>query len=119
MQKEKTENNSKLTLAIILIVIGAIWLFKEAGFNHLLPWSLSHPLSLIPVHISRMIFSWQVILILVGLALIAGNRNGWPLIILGGIFLLPKIFLLPAFSLALMLPIVLIVLGIVMIIKKN
>lgn len=121
MEKESTQKeNSRIVLAFVLIAIGVLWMLKRMGIYFEIPViHLKH--LIIPVrHIfsgwGHFIFSWQVVLILVGLILMAGKRPaGIVLIIVGGIFLLPKILLFPPFSISYVLPVVLIGAGVVMI----
>jgi hypothetical protein len=118
MKKENSENGSKITLAVILIVIGMIWLFGVLNIHFHLG-EIFRPVWLVFSKLGGFIFSWPVILILVGLILMAGNRSGgWILIIIGGIFLLPKIFLFPAFPVSIVLPLALILFGGLLIIRR-
>ncbi|HPT31615.1 MAG TPA: hypothetical protein PLW67_07220, partial [Prolixibacteraceae bacterium] len=118
MENGKTENGSKITLAVILIVVGIIWLFGQLGIQlHLAEFF--QPFGMIFGKIGHLVFSWPMILILIGLILLAGNRNGgWILIILGGIFLLPRIFLIPSFPVSIIFPLLLILAGGALIIRR-
>lgn len=121
MEKESTQKeNSRIVLAFVLIAIGVLWMLKRMGIYFEIPViHLKH--LIIPVRhlfndLGHFLFSWQVVLILVGLILMAGKRSsGIVLIIVGGIFLLPKILLFPPFSITYVLPAVLIAAGVVMI----
>ncbi len=116
--KNTTEDRSKLLLAVLLIFFGLLWLLKILGV-HLHMENLFHPLQLIFSRLGRVIFSWPMILVLVGLILLAGKRSGgWILIVLGGIFLLPRIFHIPGFSLSVIAPLILIIAGAALIIKR-
>ena len=111
MKKENSENGSKLTLAVILIVIGMFWLFGLLNIHFHLG-EFFRPVWMVFSKVGGVIFSWPVILVLIGLVLIAGKRSGgWILIILGGIFLLPKIFLFPVFPVSIIFPLALILIG--------
>ena len=118
MEREKSENSSKITLAVILIVVGIIWLFGQLNI-HLHLGELFRPIQMVFGKIGHLVFSWPMIMILIGLILIAGNRSGgWILIILGGIFLLPRIFLIPPFPASIIFPLFLILAGGALIIRR-
>jgi predicted membrane protein len=60
-----------------------------------------------------------MVLIIVGLILFAGKRSsGTVLMIIGSIFLIPKIFALPALSISFLLPAILVGIGISMVLKR-
>lgn len=60
-----------------------------------------------------------MVLILVGLILMAGKRSsGIVLIVIGGIFLLPKLFIVPGLTFSMFFPVLLVGLGIAMIVKR-
>ena len=123
METTKQKENSGQTLAIILIVIGAVWILGKIGVF----LSLHNVLSDIVFsfrnvfhEIPSFIFSWTVILIIVGLVLMAGNRkSGIALIIIGGILLLPKILLFPGLTISLLVPAILVGVGVSMILKHE
>ena len=118
MEKVKSESGSRLTFAVILIVIGILWLLGQLNI-HLHLRELFMPFQVIFGKIGHLVFSWPVILILIGLILLAGNRSGgWILIILGGIFLLPRIFLIPSFPVSIIFPLFLILAGGALIIRR-
>ncbi len=123
METTKQKENSGQTLAIILIVIGAVWILGKIGVF----LSLHNVLSDIVFSfrnvfhtIPSIIFSWPIILIIVGLILMAGNRkSGIALIIIGGILLLPKILLFPGLTISLLVPAILVGVGVSMILKHE
>lgn len=118
MEKEDTENRSKAVLAVILIVVGIFWLLGQLNLHFHLD-TIFRPFVNLFGQVGKVLFSWPMILVVVGLLLVAGNRQGgWILVVLGGIFLLPKIFLFPGFSLSLVLPALLIIAGIVLLVRK-
>jgi hypothetical protein len=118
MKKENSENGSKTTLAVILIVIGMFWLLGALNIHFYLG-EIFRPVWMVFSKVGVVIFSWPVIIILVGLVLIAGKRSGgWILIIIGGLFLLPKIFLFPAFPVSIIFPLALILFGGLLIIRR-
>ncbi|MBN1821089.1 MAG: hypothetical protein JXR31_12395 [Prolixibacteraceae bacterium] len=117
------KNNSKGLLAFILIFVGAIWLIRQLGIYNYFPdlhiYNIFHPMQNVLHKIWHLVFSWPVILIIIGLILLAGKRSsgGLILIIIGGLFLLPKIFILPGITAVLIFPFVLIGLGVALIAK--
>lgn len=118
MKKENSENSSKITLAVILIIVGIFWLFGQLSI-HLHLEEIFRPLWPLFSKAGSLIFSWPMILVLIGLILIAGNRSGgWILIFLGGVFLLPKIFLIPAFPVSIIFPLALILAGGMLIVRR-
>jgi hypothetical protein len=118
MEKEMKDNSSKKTLAVILIAIGMLWLIGTLNIHFYLD-EFFRPVWLAFSKIGRVIFSWPMILVLVGLILIAGKRSGgWILVILGGLFLLPRIFLFPAIPASVIFPLALILVGGMMIIRR-
>ncbi|NQU87082.1 MAG: hypothetical protein HQ541_15100 [Mariniphaga sp.] len=117
----ESKNNSKGLLAFILIFIGSLWLLKQLGIYINFPnfhfHDFFHPFRNAFHNFWHLIFSWQTILIIVGLILLAGKRStgGLILIIIGGLFLLPQIFILPGITAVLIFPIVLIGIGVALI----
>lgn len=115
------KDNSRLVLAIVLIAVGCLWLLRKIGFYIEFPAIHLHDF-LFPVFNlfngwGDFLFSWQVIFIVIGLLLLAGKRSGGLiLIVIGGIFLLPKIIFFPL-TLSFILPALLIGVGIVMVVK--
>ena len=123
MEKEKRNDNSRIVLAFIFIGIGIIWILRQLGFYFNLlhiNWSLIfEPFWLVTSRISQFIFSWQMILIIIGLILLAGKRSaGIVFILVGGIFMLPKIFFFPWLSMSMLLPLVLIGIGIAIVVRR-
>jgi len=120
---EKANKNSNIILAVILIVIGGLWLLRQLGIYIDLPrihlQDLFFPIRNLFRDFWHFVFSWQIILIVIGLILLAGKRStgGLVLIIIGGLFLLPEIFYIPGFTAALILPVVLIGVGVALIVK--
>jgi hypothetical protein len=119
----ESNKNSNSILAIILIVLGGLWLLRQLGiyfdfpqlhFSHLI-----FPFRNFFYGYGHFIFSWPVILIIIGLILLAGKRttSGTVLVVIGGLFLLPKIFIVPGLTIALIFPIILIGIGIALIVR--
>lgn len=122
MEREIKKNNSRLVFAVVLILLGFVWLIhKAAPFFNLIGIqfkNLFFPFRQIFAEWGSFLFSWQIVLILVGLILLAGKRlAGIILIVLGGLFLAPKILLFPQFTLSFLVPVILIGAGIALIAK--
>lgn len=116
-QQVQTNDNSKKVLAIFLIIFGFLWIIKQSGifigFPYLPIHHLFAPVSKIFSGLSHLLFSWPMVLIFVGLVLMAGKRaGGVVLLIIGGIFILPKIFAFSGAVFMLFLPLILIGVGI-------
>jgi hypothetical protein len=94
MQKK---DDSTMIMAVVLIAVGMLWLLRQLGdfplftglhFHHLFT-PFRHMFS----GIGSILFSWQLILIITGIILIAGRRSaGIVLVALGSIFLLYQNF---------------------------
>jgi hypothetical protein len=118
MQKDTTENRSKSVFAIILIAIGLIWMLRVFGL-HLHLENIWRPFMMLFTRVGSVIFSWPMILLIIGLILLAGKRSGgWILIVIGGIYLIPRIFNFPDFSFSIIAPLILVFAGLALIIKR-
>jgi hypothetical protein len=118
MPKEQKQDNSKVVIAFILIAIGALWTLKELGIHFNFEQLLA-PFTWIFSKIGRIIFSWPMILLVIGLILVSGkNTGGWILVGLGGFFLIPRIFALPGFSFSLIFPLAVLFTGLLLIMRK-
>lgn len=120
MENEQQKDNSKVILALILIVIGIFWALKMIGVHFEIPrlvWqNVFYPVRHMFHTIGHFIFSWPMILIVIGLLLMAGKRTiGLVLVIVGGIFIIPKLFFFPGLSLSFALPVLLIGIGVAMV----
>lgn len=120
MQKISQENDSRNVLAIVLIVFGLLLVLKQSGVYFLNPFyhinNLFAPFRAAVHNIGHILFSWPSILILVGLVLMAGKRSaGLILLIIGGIFLIPKLFFVSGAVIVLLIPLMLIGLGIALV----
>ncbi len=123
MNEKPQNNNSKVVLAYVLIGIGIFWLLRKIGLffeiPHFYVQNILFPFKSVFHDLTRFIFSWQMVLIMVGLILMAGKRSaGIVLIVIGGIFLLPELFVLPGLTFSLFFPLILVGLGIALIIRK-
>lgn len=115
--QEQNKDQSRKVLAIVLIVFGFLWIARQTGIFYSFPFiHMNHvfmPVGRVFGSVAHLVFSWPVILILIGLVLMAGKRSGGVvLLIIGGIFLLPKLFLISGAMAILFLPLVLIAVGI-------
>jgi hypothetical protein len=122
MESEQKKDNSRVTLAIVLIVLGIAWLLHKTApaldFIGLQVKQLFIPFKHLFFNWGSFLFSWQMVLIIVGLVLLAGKRSfGIVLIVLGGLFLVPKIFVFPHIALSFILPVILIGAGVALITK--
>lgn len=123
MENKPQSNNSKVVLAWVLIGIGIIWILRKIGFYFDIPHfyfqNIFFPFKNIFHDLTHFLFSWQMVLIVVGLVLMAGKRSsGIVLIVVGGIFLLPKLFIVPGLTFSMFFPVLLVGLGIAMIVRK-
>ncbi len=123
MENKSENSNSRVVLAFVLIGIGSIWLLRKLGLHFELPQiflqNFFFPFKNMFHDLTHFIFSWQMILIIVGLILMAGKRSaGVVLIAIGGIFLLPRIFILPGFTFSMFFPVLLVGLGIALIARR-
>lgn len=121
MEDKKQNDNTRMVFAIALIVFGLIWILQKLGlyFNfHISISELLFPIKSFIHILPPFIFSWPMILIVVGLILLAGKRSGGiVLIVIGGFFILPKMFVLPGLTITFLFPVFLIAIGIAMVAK--
>lgn len=122
MESEQKKDNSRVTLAVILIILGMIWLVHKTApafeIMRLQFKQLFIPFGHWFANLGNFLFSWQMVLILIGLVLMAGKRSfGIVLIVLGGIFLAPEILVFPHITFSFILPVILIGAGVALIAK--
>jgi len=101
-------HNSRLGAGAILIVIGGIFLLDN--------------MDLIPFRVSRYMFSWQGILIIIGSIILITRPNktpGFILLAIGGFFLLPDILYIPGFNVRDWWPLILIAIGVMFILRQQ
>jgi predicted membrane protein len=85
MKHSHNENSNRLMIGLLLIVAGAILIVKKTT---MLPPGLDH-------FINDIVFSWQMLLIAIGLVVFTGSSNKTPGIVMmsvGGFFLLLELF---------------------------
>jgi len=123
MENKLEKNNSKVVLAWVLIGFGVIWILRKIGIYFDIPHfyfqNIFFPFRNMFHGLFNFIFSWQLVLIIVGLILMAGKRSsGIVLIVIGGIFMLPKLFFIPGLTFSMFLPVLLVGLGVAMIARR-
>lgn len=120
MEKVSQKQNSRETIALLLIGVGLFLILKKSGaFHH---FSFFHfdqifePIRNLFYHVTHFLFSWPMILIVIGLVLMAGKRSGGLiLLVIGAVFILPKIFVFSLGAIFILFPLLLIGLGIALI----
>ncbi|HNY01926.1 MAG TPA: DUF5668 domain-containing protein [Bacteroidales bacterium] len=98
----------KYVLGVIVIVAGILLLFSNTG---ILPYDIRH-----------IIFSWQMLLICIGIVSFFSSESRTPgtiLILIGTVFILPRIFDLPFNVWHLFWPMILIGIGVLMLFKRS
>jgi len=104
----KHTKKSKISVGILIVVFGSLWLLKNLGL-------LIDPLA-------HYLFSWQALLICIGfIGLFCKNKpnlGGLILIIIGGAFIATDFINLPIDAFHLIIPIIIITIGIFIIFKK-
>jgi len=105
---EERSPNRRFGFGLVLVLIGAVFLADNLG--------------LIPHNMVRHLFSWQGIMIFIGTVFLLTGKNktsGMVLIGIGGLFLFLEIFNRYWFSLGDMWPLALIVIGLVLIVRRQ
>lgn len=98
--------NSNTWVGIVLVALGGFFLFRNFDW--------------IPYWLPDYLFSWEMILIVVGVAmLITRRREGFIFLAIGGVFILNDIFYLPHFHMGNLWPIVLIIIGISLFMRRR
>ncbi|MCL1821486.1 MAG: hypothetical protein FWG22_01545 [Prolixibacteraceae bacterium] len=113
------KDSSSLVIAVILIIVGSFWILKEVGVN-INFFVLFEPFTRMFNKLGRIIFSWPMVLLIVGLILVANRKTvGWILAGLGGFFLLPLIFPKITFlTSGLFFPLAIIAVGVYIIVRR-
>ncbi len=105
-QIKRKRGNSALYTGLFIILLGVIWLLRKAG-----------------VHLPGWIFSWQMILIIIGVSIGVGNsfKNAasWILIGIGTIFLINDIYFIPYEVRQYFWPVLVIAIGLIIIFKPK
>ncbi len=98
----------KFVLGVIVIIAGILLLIEKTGF---LPYEIHH-----------VIFSWPMLLIAIGVVSFFSGESRTPgtiLIVIGGVFLLSRIFEVSFNVMHLGWPLILIVIGILILVKRS
>ena len=123
MENKPQKDNSRVVLAFVLIAVGVLWILRKLGFYIDFPtinWhGIFYPIRQFFHGWGHFIFSWQMILIIVGLILLAGKRSlGIVFIVVGGVFILPKVFYFPGLTFSFFIPVLLIGIGVAIVAKR-
>jgi len=103
-----SKQDKRLGVGIVFIFIGALFIFSNIG--------------LIPAAMKHYIFSWQMILIVIGLFTLAKNKNrtaGLVLVSIGVFFILPGMFGIPRIGLGKLWPLVFVAIGAYILVRRN
>jgi predicted membrane protein len=107
-----TETSNRLVIGVLLIIAGLILMLKKST---VLPEPLDH-------FIDDILFSWQMLLIAIGVITLIGSDNKTPGIVLisvGGFFLIPELFTDFFRSFNFFWPALFIVIGVVLLINSK
>ena len=105
---ESNRNFGRAIVGIVLILIGIMFVGRT--------------LDIIPIRFAHHIFSWQMILIVLGVIFITTRDNkstGWILLIIGLVFLLPDVVHVPYAVRRLFWPALLILFGVLIIVRST
>ncbi len=107
-EKRNSNPNKKLAFGFIVIIAGLMML----AFNfNIFPWDLKH-----------IFFSWQMLLIAIGVVSISNSESRTPgiiLILVGGFFLIPEMFDFHIAFIKLFWPVLLIAIGVMILVKRG
>jgi predicted membrane protein len=104
---ERRKSDKRFYFGVILIVVGVILILER--------------LNLIPESLVDVLFSWQMLLIGIGvLSLIGGNRTaGTILIVVGGTFMIPELITVPHEIRRIYWPLILVAIGISILMRQR
>lgn len=106
----QNSNQSRIIIGIIIVAIGAMLLLRNLNFFE-------------PFHYIHFVFSWKMILIVIGLILFFNSSNrssGIVLMAIGGFLLIPDILGVPYFHMwRVGLPVLLMVVGVLILFRKS
>ena len=109
---DKPHESNRFIIGILLVIAGFILILEKTT---VLPGPLDH-------FIDNIIFSWQMLLIVIGIITMTGSGNKTPgivLIAVGGFFLIPELFTDYFESFNFFWPALVIVIGVVMLINSR
>lgn len=104
---ESNRSLGRAIIGIVLILIGIAFIGKTLDF--------------FPHHITRHVFSWEMILIVLGVIFITTRENkttGWILLAIGLVFLIPDVVYIPHSVRRLFWPAILIIVGLLIIFRS-
>lgn len=102
----RESRNKRAWLGIVLLIVGIVYLVDN--------------LNLIPFYIPYYFFSWEMLFIVIGFAmLITGKRAGFVFLIIGGFFILPDILYIPGWYMRNWWPLILIIIGVYLLMRKG
>ncbi|MCK9422330.1 MAG: cell wall-active antibiotics response protein [Bacteroidales bacterium] len=107
VKHEESRQIKKYTLGVIVIIAGLLLLLVNTGF---LPYEFQH-----------ILISWQMLLIAIGIVSLFSSESRTPgtiLILIGVIFILPRIFDLPFNAMHLFWPLILIAIGVLILFRR-
>jgi predicted membrane protein len=108
MSENKNGIDKRVLLGGILIFFGGIFLLNTMDILHF--------------RFSRVVFSWQFVILIIGLFILINTEKkflGGILAGIGGLFLVPRIFPQVDYDAGIIIPILLIILGVYIILKKK
>jgi len=106
------DNSNRFIIGIILIIAGAVLILQKTT---MLPPELDH-------FIDHIIFSWQMLLVAIGLVILVGSENKTPgivLIAVGGFFMIPELFSEYFDNFNFFWPAIFIIIGVVMLVNSK
>jgi hypothetical protein len=123
MEKNNENDNFRILLAAVLIFVGTIWMLSELGqifhFQYLFE-NILLPVKKVFHGVTRAVFSWQMIIIIIGIILLSSKKHiGLVFLVIGVIFMVPRIFQWESFTYWLFFPMLIIGIGITMMVKSK
>jgi predicted membrane protein len=107
-RSKEAKADKRLGIGIVFIFLGAIFLFNNIGF--------------IPDFLKNYFFSWQMIVIIIGLFMLAGNKNqkaGLTLICIGVLFIIPGFLGFDRIGLGQLWPVVFVGIGVYILMRHK
>lgn len=120
MKTHKEQDNSNVLLAIFLIGLGMFLVLRKLGvfydFSFLWGHEVFYPVQRFFHRLEDVLFSWPTVFVLIGLFLYKTGRSvGVVFLVIGLIFLFPKVLFLTGLSFSFILPLALIIVGVLII----
>lgn len=104
----KFRDNKRLVLGLLLLIVGGLLLLENTN--------------ILPFGIREVVFSWQMLLIGIGIIIIAqkeNNASGYIMLGIGLFFLIPDIWHVPHFYRRLFWPSILIIIGVLILLRNT